>query len=59
MNRSITAADTRAAQAALNRPLNTEFDDLDRYLLVDDTDESVTEIRTILRERSPRLEVLS
>jgi hypothetical protein len=29
-------------------------DDYDRLLEVDDTDDDATEIRTILRERSPR-----
>ena len=54
---SCHAAGTRAAQAALNRPQAAEFD---RYLLIDDTDDFTTEIRTILRERFPRgLEVLS
>ena len=55
MTRSIHAADTRAAQAALPRP-----EDFDRYLLIDDSEEYSSEITTILRERSPRgLEVLS
>jgi len=58
MNRSSTqAADTRAAQAALTRP---HVQDFDRYLMIDDCDDDVTEIHTILREHSPRgLEVLS
>ncbi|MFZ1104556.1 MAG: hypothetical protein WAN86_17185 [Hyphomicrobiaceae bacterium] len=57
MNRSADAAGTRAAQAALTPAQDTDFE---RYLLVDDTDDFTTEIRTILRERSPRgLEVLS
>jgi hypothetical protein len=52
-----TAADTRAAPAALARPDACEFD---RYLLIEDSDDVVTEIRSMLRERSPRgLEVLS
>ena len=48
---SIHAADTRAAQAALPRPLVQDFD---RFLLIDDTDDDISEIRTLLRERSPR-----
>jgi len=60
MTRSITAADTRAAQAALTRPLSHQADECDRILVIDDTDDHITEIRTLLRERSPRgLEVLS
>lgn len=52
-----TAAATGAAQAALTRPDASEFD---RYLLIEDSDDVVTEIRTLLRERSPQaLEVLS
>jgi hypothetical protein len=60
MNRSSTpTADTRAAQAALARPSHPELE-FDRYLLVEDTDDFTSEIRTILAERSPRrLEVLS
>jgi hypothetical protein len=50
-HRSTHAADTRAAQAALTRH---PFDGFDRYLLVDDTDENVTQIICILRECSPR-----
>jgi hypothetical protein len=54
---STLAADQRAAQAALTRPLIQDFD---RFLLIDDTDEDRSEICTILRECSPRgLEVLS
>ena len=57
MSRSTHAAGTRAAQAALNP---AEESDFERYLLVDDTDDVTTEIRTILRECSPRrTEVLS
>lgn len=53
--RSIHAAATRAAQAALTRP-----QDFDRYLLIDDSSDDATEIHSILRERSPRgMEVLS
>lgn len=48
---STHAAETRAAQAALTRPLVQDFD---RYLLIDDSDEHATEIRTLLRERSQR-----
>ncbi len=51
MERSTQAAETRAAQAALTRPLVQDFD---RFLLIDDTDDDISEIRTILRERSPR-----
>ena len=59
MIRSTNAAATRAAHAALTRPQDMG-QDLDCYLLVDDSDEFATEIRTILRERSPRaVEVLS
>ena len=55
MNRSTSAAATRAAQAALTRP-----EDFDRYLLIEDTGDDTFEIHTLLRERSPRaLEVLS
>ena len=55
MNRSISAAATRAAQAALTRP-----EEFDRYLLIEDTGDDNLEIRTLLRERSPRaLEALS
>lgn len=57
MNRSNTAAEQRAASAALIRPQDEDFD---RYLLIDDSDEYGTEIHTLLRERTPRgLEVLS
>ena len=59
MIRSTNAAAPRAAHAALTRHQDMSHD-LDCYLLVDDTDEYATEIRTILRERNPReLEVLS
>jgi hypothetical protein len=51
MTRSTHAAGTRAAQAALTPAQESDFD---RYLLIDDTDDFATEIRTILRERSPR-----
>jgi hypothetical protein len=51
MTRSTHAAGTRAAHAALTP---AEQSDLDRYLLVDDSDDFTTEIRTILRERFPR-----
>jgi hypothetical protein len=57
MIRSAHAAATRAASAALTQPLDTEFD---RYLVIDDTDELATEIRTLLCERGQRaVEVLS
>jgi hypothetical protein len=49
MIRSVRPAATRAAPAALTQPHDTDFD---RYLLIDDTDEFITEIRTIVRERS-------
>lgn len=53
MNRSSThAADTRAAHAALTRPTVPELDWLDRYLLVDDTDEDATQILAVLCERT-------
>ncbi len=54
MNRSSsTAAETRAAHAALTR-LPVPDEDFDCYLLIDDTDEDITEIHTLMRERSPR-----
>jgi hypothetical protein len=57
MKRGTHAAGTRAAQAALTPARDADFD---RYLLVDDTDDVATEIRTILRECFPRRgEVLS
>ena len=57
MTRSTQAAGTRAAQAALTPAHDTAFD---RYLLIEDVDDFTSEIRTILRERSPRgLEVPS
>ncbi len=53
MNRSSTqAADTRAAQAALTRLTVPELDTLDRYLLIDDSDEDTTQILTVLCERT-------
>ena len=51
MNRSTPTADTRAAHAALARPPVPELD-CDRYLLVDDSDEDMTQILTVLTERS-------
>jgi hypothetical protein len=51
MTRGTHAAGTRAAHAALTPAPESEFD---RYLLVDDSDDVTTEIRTILRERFPR-----
>jgi hypothetical protein len=60
MTRGTQAAGTRAAHAALTRPRTLEGAEFDRYLLVEDTDDFTSEIRTILRERSPRgLEVAS
>jgi len=57
MTRSTHAAGTRAAQAALTPAHDTDFD---HYLLIEDVDDFTSEIRTILRERSPRgLEVPS
>ena len=53
MNRSQQAAATRAAPAALTRPQGS-YDEFDRYLLIDDTDEDASEIRTLMRERAPR-----
>ena len=50
-HRSAPAADTRAASAALPR-LQTPIDNFDRYLLIDDSDEDVTEISLFLRESS-------
>lgn len=53
MNRSNThAADTRAAPAALTRPTVLRPLDFDRYLLVDDSDDDITQILTVLTERS-------
>jgi hypothetical protein len=49
MTRSIHAAATRAAHAALPRP-----DDFDRYLLIDDTDDEATAIRVLLCEHGAR-----
>jgi hypothetical protein len=52
MNRSSTpTADTRAAFAALARLPVPELD-FDRYLLVDDSDEDMTQILTVLTERT-------
>ena len=51
MTRSTHAAGTRAAHAALTRRQDQEFA---RYLLIDEIDDFASEIRTILRERSPR-----
>jgi hypothetical protein len=51
MTRSPQAAGTRAAQAALTPAQESDFD---RYLLIEDVDDFTSEIRTILRERSPR-----
>ena len=49
MNRGTPAAARRAAQAALTWPQN-----FDRYLLIEDQDDDTVEIRTLVRERSPR-----
>jgi hypothetical protein len=55
--RSTHAADTRAAQAALTR---LPYVNLDRYLLIDDSDDDITQILTVICEGAPRrLEVLS
>ena len=51
MNRGNASADTRAAQAALARLPVPELD-LDRILLVDDSDEDITQIFTVLTERT-------
>ena len=54
MTRSGTqTADTRAAQAALARPPVPELD-FDRYLVVDDSDEDITQILTVVCERTVR-----
>jgi hypothetical protein len=49
--RSTQAADTRAAQAALTR---LPYDSFDRYLLIDDSDEDITHIISVVRECSRR-----
>ena len=49
MTRSSASAATRAAHAALARPPVPELD-FDRYLLVDDSDEDMTQILTVLTE---------
>ena len=51
MTRSNASSDTRAAQAALARPAVPELD-FDRYLLIDDSDEDMTQILTVLCERT-------
>jgi hypothetical protein len=51
MSRSTHAAGTRAAFAALTPADESDFD---RYLLIEDSDDFSSQIRTILRERSPR-----
>jgi hypothetical protein len=48
-NRSIYAADMGAATAAVSRPLSI---DPERYLLIDDSDEDITQILTVISERS-------
>jgi hypothetical protein len=51
MKRSSSAADTRAASAALARqPLGDTT--VDRILLIDDTDEDATQILTVITERT-------
>ncbi len=64
MNRSTSAAATRAAQAALTaeaaEAAPARPQDFDRYLLIDDGDDFTSEIHVLLRECSPRgVEVLS
>jgi hypothetical protein len=49
--RSTSPADTRAAHAALARPTVPEID-FDRTLLVDDSDEDMTQIPTVITERT-------
>jgi hypothetical protein len=49
--RSTATADTRAAHAALAR-LSVPGIDFDRTLLVDDSDEDMTQILTVLTERT-------
>ena len=51
MNSGTLNADTRAASAALARLSAPELD-FDRILLVDDSDEDMTQILTVLCERS-------
>lgn len=46
--RSTRAADMRAAQAALARQITS----LDRYLVIDDCDDDVTQIVSVMRECS-------
>jgi hypothetical protein len=50
MNRSTPTANTRAAHAALARRPASELE-FDRMLLVDDSDEDVTQIITVVTER--------
>jgi hypothetical protein len=52
--RSASTADTRAASAALARPPVPELD-FDRYLVIDDSDEDITQILTVLCERTVRI----
>jgi hypothetical protein len=49
----LRASEPGAAQAALDETVL-----LDCYLIIDDTDDFNTEIRRIVRERSPRQEVV-
>ncbi len=51
MNRSTSAADTRAASAALTRLSVPELD-FDRCLLVDDSDEDATQVLSVVTERT-------
>jgi hypothetical protein len=51
MNRGTPSADTRAAPAALARLSLPEIV-VDRILLIDDTDEDITQILTVIFERT-------
>jgi hypothetical protein len=48
-HRSTHAADRRAAQAALPR---LPYENVDRYLLIDDSDEDFSQIISVIRESS-------
>jgi hypothetical protein len=52
MNRGSLSADTRAAFAALARPNPDRH--FERYLVLEELDDGSDEIRTLVRERSPR-----
>jgi hypothetical protein len=52
-HRSSTAAGWRAAPAALDRLPDEDFD---RYLLIDDSDEDMPEIRIVLRDHALQIE---